>query len=150
MARTWNLLLLILLALPIQAADFFSGTWQLNPAVATSTFGRDAIPKAGTLTIELERSTLTLKGTVKTEKDEERSVASAYRLDGKEREEQGVAITARRLNDNTVQIVFRGANDLVSRRTMIVSPNGKMMTSVTVGTNAGGQDFATYLLYDRQ
>ncbi len=93
------------------------------------------------------------KGTVTTDKNEERTVEGTYRLDGKDHAVPGaeaMTVAARRLNDHTVQLVFTGKDGLATRRTMIVSPNGKMMTSITIGTNAAGQDFATYSLYQRE
>lgn len=147
-------ILLPVLAFTAFAADPFAGTWKLDPSRSSSTFGPEGAPRAGTLSIEVDKTTIITKGTVTTNKNEEKTVeGTTYRLDGKEHGVPGaesMTVMARRLNDHTLQFVFTGKDGLSTRRTMVVSPNGKMLTSVTIGTNAAGRDFASYSLYERE
>ena len=130
--------------------------WHLEykPEVSTSTFGPETTLKAATRTITVTGTTMTISGSTTTRNGDTRQATSTYQLDGKQhpgntRNVKGVTATAQRLNEHTMQITFHG-NGTTSRRTMTVSPNGKILIFVVLGTNAKGTDFANYSVYEKQ
>ena len=55
-----------------------------------------------------------------------------------------------RLNDHSYQIVIKVDGALAATATVVISPDGKTLTTVTNEKNAQGQDIRTTTVYDKQ
>jgi len=58
--------------------------------------------------------------------------------------------SAKRVDDHTYEIVTKVNGKVVSTRKVVISPDGKTMTSTVKGTNARGQAFDNVEIYEKQ
>ena len=144
------LALLFLSAGPAQAPWF--GTWQLNSAKSTAT--PDPRFKRVTLRIEPVEDGLKVIYDMVGTRGGINHMEWSGRFDGKDYPVEGVdyvlANAYTPLSTNSYQIIVKVDGAIVATTTVVVSADGKTLTSVTSQKNAQGQDVSTTTVYDKQ
>jgi hypothetical protein len=151
---TTALIALLINAIAAIAADNTVGTWKLN--LAQSKYTPAPMP-IKSLTIIREAFDGGVKVTTTGERADGTQINATYsaKYDGKDVQVTGNApydtIAIRQLNANTLTDERKktGGSYHATGRTAI-SNGGKMMTTVTEGTNADGKEFTSHLAYDKQ
>jgi hypothetical protein len=151
MRKMFYALVLLALSTPLLASDPFVGTWKLNTAKTKYTTG--TAPKSVTVVIEEQGPNLlvTATGTL----DSGSPIAVKYTVPvkgGTGSVEQGDfdGISAKQVSsyvrDNTY---MKGGKQLRTRR-MVVSKDGKTMTSALKGTGSDGKPATGTDFYDKE
>ena len=128
------------------------GTWKLN--LAKSKFQQGLAPKSTTL--KYEAAGQGIKVTVDSVPADGAPIHYAYtaNYDGKDNPVAGNpdADTAARtrVDANTTKLVNKKGGKVMSTETIVTSPDGKMLTITTPGTNAKGQKVDGVAVYDKQ
>jgi hypothetical protein len=136
------------------AADNTLGTWKLNVAKSTYTPGPMPIKS---LTITREASDGGVKHTTTGERTDGTAVNASYtaKYDGKDAHVSGNGqydmIAIKQVNANTLTDERKktGGSYKATNR-IVVSNDGKTMTSTTKGTAADGKGFTQILVFDKQ
>jgi hypothetical protein len=147
-----RLLVVLLSASGIWAADASIGTWKLN--VAKSTYKPGPPPVAETRTYKaLPKGVATSVTTMWADRTST-TVEYPANYDGKDypvsgsRDVDAVALT--RMNDFTSAATLKHAGQEIGIARRVVSPNGKTMTISYKGVNTRGDQVDNVVVYDRQ
>lgn len=148
--------LLVLSAGPLLAQDnAFVGTWKLN--LAKSKFVPGPAPKSLTRTVEAQGdgAKYTFEGVAADGKP--LSFSFTVKYDGKDYPVKGSGMTAgadsiaiRLLENNKAQATLKRGGKEVAKSEAEVSKDGKVSTVKTKGTTAGGKEFHSESVYDKQ
>jgi hypothetical protein len=136
----------------LRAADPFVGTWKLN--VAKSKYSEGQAPKTQTRTYEpFEGDGVTLTNeTVRADGSHTKWTFSAH-YDGKDYPYTGNpgldTIAMKRIDPYTIDIAQKKAGKVVQTGRIVVSKDGKMLTSATKGTDAS-DPYTNVQVFDRQ
>ena len=135
-----------------QAADPIVGTWVLN--VAKSTFSPGPAPKSESRTYVMVGQEI--KATSKGVDGDGKPVAGEWTIvyDGKDRAMTGSAdadlLSLKRIDHFTTEFTEKKAGKVVITGTRIISPDGKVMTIKTKGTNAKGQTINDVQVFEKR
>ena len=138
--------------LPAQGADPLVGTWDLN--VAKSKYTPGPTPKSETRTYVVAGQDIqaSSKGVDDTGKPTAASWTVNY--DGKDRPETGNpnadTLSLKRVNAFSAEFTQKRAGKVVITGTRTISPDGKVMTITSKGTNALGQNIDDVEVFDKR
>jgi hypothetical protein len=138
--------------LPAQGDDPVIGTWELN--VAKSKYTPGPAPKSETRTYvvagrEIKVSSKGVDGAGK-------PTAQSWNLnyDGKDRPQTGSSdadtLSVKRVNAHAVEFTQKRDGKVVITGTRMISPDGKVMTITSKGTNRGGQTVDNVEVYEKR
>ncbi|HEU4636398.1 MAG TPA: hypothetical protein VFS41_09490 [Edaphobacter sp.] len=144
-------LTLLALATPLFAQDPFAGTWKLNAEKTKYSSGTK--PADVTLVIEDHENMVQVAATG-TNADGS-PISAKYTMPakgGKATADQGDfdAITAKMVNDHTRELHYMKNGKELRTRRLVVSKDGKTMTSAVKGTDAKGNKVAGTDVFDKQ
>jgi hypothetical protein len=151
---TRTLVVLALTTIGALAADNTIGTWKLN--LEKSKYTGAPMPLKS-LTIEREASDGGAKVTTTGEQTDGTKINSTYtvKYDGKDVQVTGNSpydtIAVKQVNANTLTDERKktgGSYSATGR--LVISSNGKTMTTTSKGTNAAGQAFTSTFVFDKQ
>jgi len=143
--------LILFLAVPL-AADPLVGTWKLN--VAKSRFGSGPVYRS--IMVKIESQGDNIKYIVDSAPAAGNAVhyTFAFGYDGKDYPVTGYtsadAVAAKRIDADTVVLVFKkGGKEVVNRRE-VISDLGKTRTVITRGKDSTGRDIESITVFDKQ
>jgi hypothetical protein len=151
MRKLLCLLALLVSATPLFAADPFVGTWTLNAAKTKYTTGTP--PKNITLVIEEQGPNLQVTATGTSSDGSPISVKFTIpESGGKGSVQQGDAngITSKRVSANVRDNSYTKDGKEIRSRHIVISKDGKTMTSKVKGTNPNGSPVDGTDVYDKQ
>jgi hypothetical protein len=151
MRKLLCLLTLLVCATPLFAADPFVGTWTLNTAKTKYTTGTP--PKNITLVIEEQGPNLQVTATGTSSDGSPISVKFTIpESGGKGSVQQGDAngITSKRVSANVRDNSYTKDGKEIRSRHIVISKDGKTMTSKVKGTNPNGSPVDGTDVYDKQ
>jgi len=141
------------LVVPAVAQTSLVGSWKQNIAKSKSNPG----PGPRSRTINWETAPGGLKFTVDevNSQGQKSHTETLQKSDGTESPIEGggeppQTRSAKRVDDHTYEIVTKVNGKVVSTRKVVISPDGKTMTSTVKGTNARGQAFDNVEIYEKQ
>jgi len=139
-------------AVALFAADSpFVGTWKLN--AAQSKLEGSGMGQA---TVRIESDSNGLKGSVEGADPQGQPITYSYQLplDGTDGTFTGNAnvdaVSAKRVNDNTLNVTGKKSGNVVWTDRRVVSSDGKTMTLTRDGTNPQGQKYHAVAVFDKQ
>ena len=145
------LLALSSVAVAADTPDPAVGVWQLNAAKST---GNVPMPKSETRTYVAVPGGVTVTWKRVGADGKESNVTSSFKYDGKDYKATGTpdfdALSATRVDANTVQSTQKRMGKAVGSTTRSVSADGKTLTLVTKLTTPKGTDVDMTTVYDRQ
>ena len=152
MPPMWRQAIFAIAMILMQAQAPWFGTWKLNPAKSTA--NPDSRFKRVTSKIEpLEDGLKVIYDMVGTRGGITHMEWNG-KFDGKDYPVEGVDYVLTnaymRVNDHSYQISIKVDGALAATATVVVSADGKTLTTVTNEKNAQGQDVKTAAVYDRQ
>jgi hypothetical protein len=137
--------------MPLFAAEPFAGTWTLNTAKTKYTTGTP--PKNVTLVIEEQGANLQTTATGTSSDGSPISVKFTVPISGGKgtvQEGDFNGITAKRISANVRENSYTKDGKELRSRHMVVSKDGKTMTSQVKGTNPNGKPVDGTDVYDKQ
>ncbi|HVT40723.1 MAG TPA: hypothetical protein VHE78_16910 [Gemmatimonadaceae bacterium] len=138
--------------LAAQAADPNIGTWKLN--VAKSTYDPGPGPKSMTITIEAAGQAR--KNTLSGVDPEGKPIRVTYtaNYDGKDYPATGSAaydmVSLKRIDANTSEITRKKDGKVVQTYVLVVTKDGKSLTSTMTGINAKGEKIHSVAVFEKQ
>jgi hypothetical protein len=151
MRKLLYLLTLLVCATPLFAADPLVGTWTLNTAKTKYTTGTPA--KNITLVIEEQGPNLHVTATGTNSDGAPISVKFTVPINGgtgSVQEGDSTGITSRRIGANVRDNSYTKDGKEIRSRHIVVSKDGKTMTSTVKGTNPNGSPVDGTDVYDKQ
>jgi len=146
-------LLAVLAPLLMAASDPFVGVWKLNPE--KSTFEKGAKPPSPGVSMEYSRNgdVVTVTAIVPMAGGRQHKIVHTETYDGKPHDRyegapNGETLTHRRLDERTVETVWRKDGKPMATTTRTVSADGRTLRSVVRSTGKSEPD--TVMVYDRQ
>lgn len=144
-------LTLLALSTPLFAKDPFAGTWKLNAEKTKYSSGT----KPADVTVVIEDHEDMIQVTATGTYSDGSPISAKYTMPaqgGKATPEQGDfdAITAKMINDHTRELQYMKDGKLLRTRRLVVSKDGKTMTSTVKGTDPKGNKVAGTDVFDRQ
>ena len=145
-------ILTALIGVSAQGADPFTGTWKIN--LAKSTYSPGPPPKSSTFKYEPS------EGGLKRTQDQVDAQGQAThtevltKFDGKDYKVQGAAtnntVALKRIDDRTFEATGKTDGKVTTITRVVVSRDGKTMTSTQTGKNAQGQTVNNIMVRDKQ
>ena len=151
MRKLLCLLALLAFATPLFASDPFVGTWTLNSAKTKYTTG--APPKNITLVIEEQGPNLQVTATGTSSEGSPISVKFTVPINGgpgSMQEGDTNGITSKRISANVRDNSYTKDGKEVRSRHIVISKDGKTMTSTVKGTSPNGSPVDGTDVYDKQ
>jgi hypothetical protein len=151
MRKLLCLLTLLVFATPLFAADPFAGTWKLNPEKTKYTTGSP--PKNITLVIEEQGTNLQVTATGTNSDGSPISVKFTVPISGgtgSVQEGDANGVTSRRISANVRENSFTKDGKEIRTRHLVVSKDGKTMTSKVKGTNPNDSPVVGTDVFDKQ
>jgi histidinol dehydrogenase len=146
-----SLVILLLTAGLLQAADQFTGTWTLN--IAKSKYSPGMPPKAQTTKLE------TLKDGIREIVDRVNADGSkthwdfTAKFDGKDYPITGDPdrdmASVKKVDDYTLEVVNKKAGNVTTSMKLVVAKDGKSRTNTVTGKNAAGVAINNILFFDK-
>ena len=137
---------------PSAASDTAIGTWELN--VSKSTYSPGPGPKSETRTYVASGQEIKASSTGVDRSGKPATSAWVVNYDGNDHPETGNAdadaLLVKRVDANTTAYTEKRAGKVVITGTRTISPDGKLLTLVSKGTNARGQEFSDTQVFDRR
>ena len=137
----------------VAASDPFVGTWKLNTAKSTFDKGEQPPPPGVAMTYSREGDVVTVTAVVPLPDGKERKIVHTETYDGKAHDRfdgkpNGETLTHRRLDERTVETVWRkdGTPTVITTRT--VSADGRTLTSVV--RSPGKTEPDNVMVYEKQ
>jgi N-acetylmuramoyl-L-alanine amidase CwlA len=138
-------------ALPAQSQQPWFGTWSLN--LAKSTADGEARFKRATSKIEAWQDGLKVTYDLVGVRGGVTHMEWTGKFDGKDYAVQGVDYVLThaytRVNDRSYQIIIKIDGVVTATATVVISPDGKTLTTLTTGKNAQGNTVQTTSVYER-
>ena len=138
--------------LPAQESDPLVGTWELN--VAKSKYNPGPAPKSETRSYVV--SGQDTKATAKGVDSVGKPIAGEWTInyDGKDRPQTGNPdadmLSLKRIDAFTAEFTQKRAGKVVLTGKRIISPDGRVMTITTKGTNAAGQTINNVQVFEKR
>jgi hypothetical protein len=146
-----RILLVVFMVMAGPAQDPWFGTWKLNPAKSSTNSDRY---KRVTSRIEPAEDGLKVTYDMVGSRGGITHMEWSGKFDGKDYPVQGVDYVLTnaytRLNDYSYQIVVKLDGALVATTTVLLSTDGRTLTTLTNEKNPQGQDASTTTVYDKQ
>jgi hypothetical protein len=134
------------------APDPTIGVWKLNREKSSFTPGPEL--KSSVMRIEPWEDGLRMVHDTVFALGNQLHVESAYRLDGRDYGVDGSPIadtvSARRISDGTVEMVWRKQGNVTIAARILVSPDGRTLRVISTGSGVLGRMADDYLVYERQ
>jgi hypothetical protein len=135
------------------ASDPFVGTWRLIPEKSTFEKGAPPPPPGVSMTYTRDGDVVTVTATVPLPDGKERKIVHTETYDGKphdryEGKPNGETLTHRRIDERTVETVWRKDGQPTAITTRTVSPDGRVLTSVV--RSPGKSDADNVMVYEKQ
>ena len=135
------------------ASDPFLGAWKLNAEKSTFDKGSQPPPPGVTMTYSREGDVVTVSAIVPLPNGKEHKIAHTETYDGQphdryEGKPNGETLTHRRVDDRTVETVWRKDGKPVAITTRTVSADGRTLTSIV--RSPGKSDPDNVMVYDKQ
>jgi hypothetical protein len=151
MRKLLCLFALLVFATPLFAAEPFAGTWTLNPAKTKYSTGTPA----KNVTLVIEEQGTNLQTTVTGTSSDGSQISAKFSVPisggtGSVQEGDFNGITSRRISANVRDNSYTKDGKEIRTRHMVVSKDGKMMTSKVKGINPGGNQVEGTDVYDKQ
>jgi len=144
--------IVLFMLLLFQSPEPWIGTWKLN--LEKSTLDRDVRFKRATTRIEPWQDGIKVTYDLVGVRGGVTHMEWTGRFDGRDYAVQGVDYVLTnaytRESDRSYQIVTKIDGVAVSIAKVVVSPDGRTLTTVTTGTNAQGNSTTTTSIYERQ
>jgi hypothetical protein len=139
-------------SLAAQTTDRAIGSWTLD--VAKSAYSLTAAPKSLTVTYATARQTLTVSTKGVNAQGNPTSTGYTAGYDGKDYPATGSPdydmVSLTRISASTVNITRKKGGKVVATLKRVVSPDGKVLTITTKGTNAKGQTATDVGVFEKQ
>jgi hypothetical protein len=151
MRKLLCLFALLVFATPLFAAEPFAGTWTLNPAKTKYSTGTPA----KNVTLVIEEQGTNLQTTVTGTSSDGSQISAKFTVPigggtGSVQEGDFNGITSRRISANVRDNTFTKDGKEIRTRHVVVSKDGKTMTSKVKGINPGGNQVEGTDVYDKQ
>jgi hypothetical protein len=151
MRKLLCLLALLIVATPLFAAEPFAGTWTLNAAKSKYTTGTPA----KNVTLVIEEQGANLQTTVTGTGSDGSPISAKFTVPisggaGNVQEGDFNGITSKRISANARENTFTKDGKEIRTRHMVISKDGKTMTSKVKGINPGGNQVEGTDVYDKQ
>jgi hypothetical protein len=134
------------------APDPAIGTWKLD--VARSSFKLFPAFKSYVLKNEAWEDGLKAIADIVDDQKNKRHAETAYKFDGKDYPLKGSpladAISAKRINERSVEFVWKKDGKIVLNSKAVVSSDSKTLTSTLIGMDAQGRDAQNVLIFEKQ
>lgn len=135
------------------ASDPFVGTWKLNPEKSTFEKGAPPPPPGVGMTYTRDGDVVTVTATVPLPDGKERKIVHTETYDGQphdryEGKPNGETLTHRRIDERTVETVWRKDGKPMAITTRTVSPDGRTLTSVV--RSPGKSEPDNVMVYEKQ
>jgi hypothetical protein len=138
--------------LAAQAADPVIGTWELNVAKSKYSAGRAVKSETRTYAPAGKDIKVTSKGVDDAGKPTSQSWTLSY--DGKDRPQTGSpdadTLSVKRIDAHHAEFTQKRAGKAVITGTRTISPDGKVMTITSKGTNRAGQTIDNVEVYEKR
>ena len=145
-------IILLLMLFIAQSQEPWLGTWRVN--LAKSTADRDARYKRGTTKIEAWQDGLKVTYDLVGVRGGVTHMEWTGKFDGRDYPVQGVdyvlTTAYSRIDDHSYQITIKIAGVLTATAKVVISPDGKTLTTSTTGNNAQGKSVTTTPVYERE
>jgi ABC-type transport system substrate-binding protein len=152
MSTTKCVLVFLVSAGSLLAADAAIGTWKLNPA--KSKFSPGPPPQSATVTYEASGNGVRRTGETVNADGTKTSFEYTAQYDGKEYPVTGNLnadmISLKRVNDRTVEATLKKGGKVTTNARRVVSADGKTLTITIRGTNAQGQKVNNVQVFEKQ
>jgi hypothetical protein len=151
MRKLLCLLAFLAVATPLFAADPFAGTWTLNAAKTKYTAG--APPKGVTIVIVEQGANLQVTATGTNSDGSPLSVKFTVPISGgtgSVQEGDYNGITTKRISSHVRDNSYLKDGKVIRTRHIVISSDGKTMTSTLKGTGMSGSPVAGVDVYDKQ
>lgn len=134
------------------ASDPFVGSWKLNPEKSTSEMGAPP-PRGVTMTYTREGDVVTVTARVPLPDGKERKIVHTETYDGRphdryEGKPNGETLTHRRIDERTVETVWRKDGKPMAITTRTISSDGRTLTSVVRSPDKSEPE--NVMVYDKQ
>jgi len=138
-----------------QAADPMVGTWKLSPS--KSTFGAGPAPKSATIQVEQDGDMFRVRVVFVESEGKQTNFSYSVKKDGKE---YPVTVTGvpnsngttiwRRIDRRTTDMIAKQDGQELSRKRVVVSPDGRTQTSTMSATDSKGQKYSVVTIWEKQ
>ena len=143
---------LLAINLPAQAPEPRNGTWELN--VAKSTHSPGPGPKSAMRTYDIAGQKIKYVSKGMDAEGKPTLVQYTAEFDGKDYPLTGSTdvdtISLKKIDAHNFQAIQKKAGKVVITTNNVVSPDGKVMTVTSKGTNANGESVNNVQVYDRR
>jgi hypothetical protein len=135
------------------ASDPFVGVWKLNPDRSTPEKAAPPPPRGVTMVYTREGDVVTVAATVPLPDGTERKIVHTETYDGRphdryEGKPNGETLTHRRIDERTVETVWRKDGKPIAITTRTVSQDGRTLTSVV--RSPGKSEPENVMVYDKE
>jgi hypothetical protein len=140
----------------IFAADMFTGTWKMNIAKSTSSTATTNTTQIVTLGngIRLVGDSVNSAGIKSrlefTAQFDSKEYPFNQMVDGKLITDGNDKVSAKKIDDYTVEVTRKRHDNVLAVIKMVVSKDGKTMTSTVNGTDAQGDPFSSTTIFEKQ
>ena len=136
-----------------QSKDPFVGTWRLN--VAKSKYSPGPAPKSITTTYEAAGQGYKISVKNEPASGPVRQYSYTTNLDGKDVPVTGNnpnadMIAVKRIDANTLEVLNKRSGKVTTTQRNVVTPDGKIRTVTTTGTDAQGQKLNDVAVFEKQ
>lgn len=138
-------------AQPIAAKDPFSGTWILNLSKSKMA---PPIPRSLTTELVVDAIDIQLTEEIVNSTGESQTIRGKAKFDGKDYPATGITyadtFAFQRVNRNTIKSVAKKAGKIIMRETVVVSPDGKIMTATYFPVDGTSKQDPTVAVFEKK
>jgi len=135
----------------LSGGDPFSGTWALNPSRSKIPL---PVPKSQIARVTADASDIEITEEIVNESGERLTVHVKAKFDGKDYPITGTpyadAGAYQRVGRNTIKGVAKKAGKVIMHETVVVSPDGKILTGTYSGTDAAGKQVTAVAVFEKK
>lgn len=135
----------------LAAGDPFSGTWVLNLSKSNLP---PPLPKSQIAHVVVDASGIRITEELVKGAGERMTISVNARFDGKDYPISGSpfadAVAYRRVDRNTIKGVGKKCGKVIMHETVVLSPDGKIMTGTYSGTDATGKQVTAVAVFEKQ
>ncbi len=151
MTRKAVVAILMFFGYVLAASDPFSGTWVLN--LSKSELPPPS-PKSQIAHVVVDASGIQITEELVTSAGERLTISVKAKFDGKDYPISGSpfadAVAYQRMDRNTIKGVGKKDGKVVMHETVVLSPDGKIMTGTYSGTDAAGRQITAVAVFEKQ
>ncbi len=135
----------------LAAGDPFAGTWVLNLSKSKLS---PPLPKSQITHVVVDASGIQITEELVTGAGERMTISVTARFDGKDYPISGSpfadAVAYQRVDRNTIKGVGKKDGKVIMHETVVLSPDGKIMTGTYSGTDATGKQVTAVAVFEKQ